>query len=87
MANAFHPEDIKAEIRKRYRSVAAFERRFQLPERSVKDVLRGKSRPRIALTISKELGIAVHKLFPERFTESGTHIRANSPNGDDSVSE
>jgi lambda repressor-like predicted transcriptional regulator len=84
MANAFHPEDIKAEIRKRYRTVAAFERQLQLPARSVKDVLRGKSRPRIALAISTELGIAVHKLFPDRFTETGAHIRNYSPNGDNS---
>jgi lambda repressor-like predicted transcriptional regulator len=61
-----HPEDIKAALRKRHKSVAAFERNAGLPSRSVKDVLGGKSRPRIALAIAEELDVLVHDLFPTR---------------------
>jgi lambda repressor-like predicted transcriptional regulator len=67
MADAPHPEDIKAAIRKRHKSVAAFERAIGLPCRSVKDVLQGKSRPSIAQAIANELGVSVHDLFPTRF--------------------
>jgi lambda repressor-like predicted transcriptional regulator len=62
-----HPEDIKAAIRKRHKSIAQFERTKALPSRSVKDVLSGKSRRRIAIVIADDLGIELHALFPGRF--------------------
>lgn len=74
MVTAPHPEDVKAALRKKHRSVAAFERNRGLPERSVRDVLIGKSRPRIAKAIAEELGFPLHTLFPDRFVQS--------PNGD-----
>ncbi len=67
MTDAPHPEDIKAALRKRYGSVAAFERAACLPCRSVKDVLQGRSRPTIALAIADDLGVSVQELFPNRF--------------------
>lgn len=70
MTEMTHPEDIKAALRKRHKSVAAFERLRGLPSRSVKDVLKGKSRPRIALAIADDLGIPAHKLFPTRFSNN-----------------
>lgn len=43
--STMHPEDVKAELRKRFGSVAAFERQHGLPVKSVTDLLRGyKSR-------------------------------------------
>lgn len=68
-----HPEDIKAAIRKRFKSVAAFERAKGLPARSVKDVLRGRSRPAVAKAIAHGIDKPIHKLFPNRF---------NAPHGD-----
>lgn len=62
-----HPEDIKAEIRKRFGSMAAFERTFDLPKDSAKDVLRGKSVAQTATAIARELQTSVHELFPGRF--------------------
>lgn len=76
MGTAPHPEDIKAMIRKRYKSIAAFERSQDLPARSVKDVLRGRSRPRIAVAIAEAINEPIHKLFPKRFP---------SPIGDTSI--
>lgn len=70
MAAKPHPEDIKAELRKRYGSIAEFERKTSLPARSVKDVLRGRSRPTIAQAVAKGIDRSVHELFPDRFSES-----------------
>lgn len=54
-----HPEDIKAAIRKRYRSTAAFETAKGLPKSSVRDVLRGKASERTATAIAEELGVSL----------------------------
>lgn len=47
-----HPEDVKAEIRKRFRSLAAFERAFRLPNKSVTDLMRGNRSKRVADAIT-----------------------------------
>lgn len=54
-----HREDIKAAIRKRYGSTAAFEAARGLPSRSVTDVLRGKPSERTTIAIAEELGMPV----------------------------
>lgn len=71
MQATLHREDIKAELRKKYGSVADFERKENLPERSVKDVLSGKSRPDVAKAVAKALNRAPHALFPDRFSPNG----------------
>ena len=45
------PHDIKAEIRKRFKSLAAFERTFGLPEKSVTDVCRQRASSRVEQAI------------------------------------
>lgn len=57
-----HPEDVKADIRKRYGSVKAFERHYNLPPLSVRDVLRGKKRARVARVMAHDLGIPLTDL-------------------------
>ena len=42
-----HKEDVKAALRKRHGSVAAFERAQGLPEKSVTDLLRGYTSARV----------------------------------------
>ncbi|OYW88885.1 MAG: hypothetical protein B7Z20_01505 [Sphingobium sp. 32-64-5] len=42
-----HPEDIKAAIRKRFSTVSAFERAYDLPSKSVHDLLRGRPSARV----------------------------------------
>lgn len=49
--NETHGEDIKASIRKKYRSVAHFERQHGLPTKSVTDYLRGRASRRVAAAI------------------------------------
>jgi lambda repressor-like predicted transcriptional regulator len=50
-----HPEDVKADLRKRFGSVARFERAHDLPEKSVNDVLRGRKSARVANAIEAAL--------------------------------
>lgn len=47
--------DVVAALKKRFRSVAAFERAQGLPEKSVNDVLRGKPRVGVAEAIEDAL--------------------------------
>lgn len=51
-----HPEDVKAEIRKKFGAVAAFERQKGLPEKSVNDVLRGRTSARVRQAIEQVIG-------------------------------
>ncbi len=50
-----HPEDIKAAIRKRYRSMAAFERAEGLARQSVSEILRGRPSKRTRAAIERVL--------------------------------
>lgn len=55
MMQAQHPEDIKAAIRKRYGSLAAFERTHGLARQSVTEVLRGRPSARTQTAIENVL--------------------------------
>ena len=59
-----HKEDVKAALRKRYRSLAAFERAQCLPAESVADVLRGRSVKRTAQAIADALGVEIQGCTP-----------------------
>lgn len=54
-----HPEDVKAGLRKRFGSVAAFEAVRNLPTKSVSDVLRGRTSARVSLAIEEALATPV----------------------------
>jgi len=64
--SSIHPEDIKATIRKKFGSLAEFERVRGLKKESVRDVLRGKARASTAMQIAVEMGMEVQVLFPVR---------------------
>lgn len=55
MLTAMHPEDVKAGIRKRYGTVAAFERQKGLPPKSVTEVLRGRAWKRVSDAVETAL--------------------------------
>ena len=59
-----HPEDVKAGIRKKYGSLAAFEAAHKLPTRSAGEVIRGKAVLQTARVIAKELGVSVIEVSP-----------------------
>jgi lambda repressor-like predicted transcriptional regulator len=48
MLATMHPEDVKAGLRKRYGTVADFERAKGLPPKSVTEVLRGRAWQRVS---------------------------------------
>jgi lambda repressor-like predicted transcriptional regulator len=55
MFGSMHREDVKAELRKRFGSVAAFERSRNLPAKSVNEILRGRKSARVADAIDDAL--------------------------------
>jgi lambda repressor-like predicted transcriptional regulator len=54
---ALHPEDVKAALRKQFGSVRAFEIDSALPEKSVTDLLRGRTSQRVSDAVERALGI------------------------------
>lgn len=67
MGNILHKEDIKARLRKKHGTLAAFEVARELPGGSVKDVLRGRSIARTEAEIATELGKPLQEIFPRRY--------------------
>jgi lambda repressor-like predicted transcriptional regulator len=59
-----HPEDIKAELRKRNGSIANFIRANKLPVSGVSDLLGGRISRRVARAIASELNLPVTLVFP-----------------------
>ena len=55
MSESMHPEDIKAGIRKRYGTITAFEQAKGLPEKSVSEILRGRTWRKISDAVSQAL--------------------------------
>ncbi|WP_066666999.1 MULTISPECIES: helix-turn-helix domain-containing protein [unclassified Sphingomonas] len=55
MLSQMHPEDVKAAIRKRFRTISNFESQKGLPEKSVHDTLRGRTSGRVAAAIEAVL--------------------------------
>jgi len=53
MIDGMHREDIKADIRKSFGSVAAFERLHGLPAKSVTDFFRGRSSQRVKAAVEQ----------------------------------
>jgi lambda repressor-like predicted transcriptional regulator len=51
----YHPEDVKAAIRKRYRTLGAFERAEKLAPKAVTEVLRGRTSARTSAAIERLL--------------------------------
>jgi lambda repressor-like predicted transcriptional regulator len=61
-----HPEDIKAELRKRHGTLKAFEEARGLPRLSTTDVLLGRGRPAVEAAIAQELNMSIDLVFPSR---------------------
>lgn len=79
----FHPEDIKAAIRKRYRSFGRFERAECLGKNSVADVLRGRPSRRteeaILRVIAEEMKVRVGlSIVPASSTGDDVSHRLNA---------
>ena len=55
MLKDLHKEDIKASIRKQFRTIRAFEERNGLPRGSVHEVLRGRRWKRVEVAVEAAL--------------------------------
>ena len=60
----FHPEDVKAAIRKRFGSLAKFEREHGLPVESVTNLLRGQKSARVAAVVDAVIAIEAASIAP-----------------------
>jgi lambda repressor-like predicted transcriptional regulator len=60
----FHPEDVKAAIRKRFGSLAKFEREHGLPAESVSNLLRGFKSRRVASVVDAVIAIEAASVAP-----------------------
>ncbi len=72
-----HPEDVKAELRKRFGTVAAFERATDLPEKSVNDLFRGRISARVATAIEQALKRPVPQ---SEHSDSSAHLPSHRLN-------
>lgn len=76
---SMHPEDVKAALRKRFGSVAQFERAKDLPSKSVSDVLRGYKSARVTRAISDAIREPLNESdFSGNTPETGTPHRQNA---------
>ena len=57
MLGSMHKEDIKAALRKKFGTIAAFEKARGLPKKSVHDVLRRRPRGWVEAVIAAELAL------------------------------
>lgn len=65
-ATLLHPEDIKAELRKRHGTIGAFATARGLKPQSLVDWLRGRTSAPVARVVADELGMAeVHVSSPQ----------------------
>ncbi len=76
-----HSEEIKAQLRIKFGSLTAFERRRRLPDGSVRDCLRN-GRPEVEKVIAKELGYTPERLWPGRFVRRGRNLRSTIVDSD-----
>ena len=56
-----HREDIKAEVRTRFGSLAAFERSHDLPPKSTSDFFRGRTSARVQTALANAIGSSGRK--------------------------
>lgn len=72
----FHPEDVKAAIRKRFGSLTKFEIEHGLPRAAVNDLLRGRSSANTARLVNAVLVMEANLSAPRL-----TDISDNMPEG------
>lgn len=77
-----HPEDVKAALRKRYRSIAAFEVEKALPTKSVHDVLRGRPNARVKGAIEAALASPIENPSKSDFSDSSLAEMAHRINAE-----
>lgn len=75
MIAGLHYEDVKASIRKKYRTLNAFERSNGLPKGSVNDWGRGKTSGRVQRAIERHLLSIISPVAPSDMTDHSKLVR------------
>lgn len=70
-----HPEDIKAEIRKRGATLASVADSAGVSTQAISTALATRSSARLETLIAQFLGISPHSVWPSRYHVNGTRIR------------
>ena len=71
--NDAHPEDLKSALRKRFGSLAKFERQYRLPTLAAKAAIRRPHR-RAEQAIADALGRSPVSIWPSRYRPDGTRL-------------
>lgn len=74
----WHPEDIKAQVRKRGLTLAQLARNHEIPEQQVRHAL-VIPRKRAERVIADFLGIAPNNIWPSRYEANGRRRRPQPP--------
>lgn len=77
MIAGLHYEDIKASIRKKWRSLSAFEKAHSLPQGGVNDWGRGKTSARVQRAIELHLTSIISPVNPSALPEPNTRKPRN----------
>lgn len=80
MSHGMHPEDIKAAIRKRGKTLKALSLENGLSESAVRVAL-NNSCPAAEPIISKFIGVPLYKIWPDRYDRENIRIRPISNKG------
>jgi Ner family transcriptional regulator len=75
----WHPEDIKAEIRKRGATVAQLARNSGLSKQALGQCIERRASERGDQIIAEFLGVKPHQIWPSRYTAKGQRIRFCAP--------
>lgn len=75
----WHPEDIKAEIRKRGSTVAQLARNSGLSKQALGQCIERRASERGDQIIAEFLDLKPHQIWPSRYTAKGQRIRYCAP--------
>ncbi len=77
-ARTWHREDIKAELRKRLGNLTDLSVSWGYHRSSISNALDRGDSPQIDQRIAEALGVALHVLWPDRWTRDGSRIRRSA---------
>lgn len=76
-----HPEDIKAEIRKRGYTLAALAREHGVSKQQLSMAIGSRVSARCERIIADFLSTKPHRIWPSRYHKHGARIELRAPNG------
>lgn len=71
----WHPEDVKAAIRKQGETIASLARRAGLSKQVVSAAIQSRSSERAERIVAQCIGVSASKIWPSRYRANGSRIR------------